>query len=310
MSRHMRRRQRGQAVVETALGILVFVSILVWGIHFAEISYLAPKVHEAAASALWDTTAEQMHVHPNNYSKRSKAIKNAGNLAEKQYANFDGRTKGKKKNNLSLVFTGAGDLEVRCNQVGLGDTTQNNFTAFTGEGGMACYAMANFKAINFPKRFLDQGKGKLFKERNYPLALNWMRFCSFGRANGGSCSQSRIGMLLDDWGLASGPNESADCTLDACTNQPFHDLVQNVYGQAYAGGGAGKAMATSIVGAAPGGSESKFWFSYLKGPDPGMTGGDSDPADWATNVVENTHFSIFQNRPQEGRFLGIKDAIK
>ncbi|MFL5348473.1 MAG: hypothetical protein ACJ8AT_27060 [Hyalangium sp.] len=307
----MRPAPRGQAVVEAALGILVFVSILVWGIHLAEMGYLAPKVHEAAASAMWDTTAELMHKHPNDYSPRQKAIKNAGPNAEGLYAAFDGRTNGKKSGSISLVFTGAGNLKVNCSQEDIGDTTQNNLTAYGGgEGGMGCYASAQFEAINFPKRFVDKGPEGFFKTANYPPSLNKLTFCSIGRAENGNCNKSKIVMMLDDWGLSGAANENADCLLQGCTNQPFHDLVEKVYDQAYGGGGAGRAMATAIVGAAPGGDEGKFWMSYDKGPDPGMSGGDSDPANWITNVVNGSRNPAFQTRPNPNRFLGIKDVIK
>src|SRR5512140_3083538 len=182
MNRHMRSAQRGQAVVEAALGILVFVSILVWGIPLAEMGYLAPKVHEAAASAMWDTTAELMHKHPNDSTPRKQAIKNAGSKAEGQYAAFDGRTNGKKSGNISLVFTGAGDLKVDCSEENIGDTTQAHLKAYPGgEGGMGCYASAHFEAINFPKRFVDQGPEGFFKTANYPPSLNRLTFCSIGR---------------------------------------------------------------------------------------------------------------------------------
>lgn len=311
MNRHMRPAQRGQAVVETALGILVFVSILVWGIHLAEMGYLAPKVHEAAASAMWDTTAELMHRHPNDYSPRAQAIQQAGPNAESLYGAFDGRTNGKKSGNISLVFTGAGDLKVNCSQENIGNTTQNNLQAYPGgEGGMGCYASAQFEAIKFPKHFVDQGPEGFFKTANYPPSLNKLTFCSIGRAEGGNCDKSKIVMMMDDWGLSGATNESADCLLQSCQNTPFHDLVQKVYKQAYGGGSAGRAMATAIVGAAPGGPEDKFWMSYDKSPDPGMAGGDQDPANWITNVVNGSRNPAFQPRPQSARFLGIKDAIK
>jgi len=311
MNRHMQRAQKGAAAVETALGILVFVSILVWAIHFAEMAYLAPKVHEAAASALWDTTGELMHRLPTDYRPRRQAIRDAGPKAEGQYSAFDGRMNGKRGGRISLVFTGAGDLRVRCNQENVGDTTQNNFTAYPGgEGGMGCWASAQFKVINFPKSFLDRGDGKMFKEENYPPELNELTFCSFGRANGNSCQQSKIAIMLDDWGLSGAQNENADAQLESGgPNTPFHDLVENVYNQAYPGG-AGRAFAQRIVGSAPGGDEGKFWFSYMKSDDPGMTGGDQDPDDWITNVVDGSRNPKYQTRPDEGRFLGIKDVIK
>ncbi|MBS1150350.1 MAG: putative pilus biosis operon protein, partial [Myxococcaceae bacterium] len=55
---------RGQAIVESVLGILVFISVLMFGLHFADVTFTQMKVTEAAQSAVWDSTAGQMHILP------------------------------------------------------------------------------------------------------------------------------------------------------------------------------------------------------------------------------------------------------
>src|SRR5207249_4993558 len=65
--RSPRRRARlvaGQAAAEAAIGMLVFVTVLMFGLHFAEVGYLTVKIQEAANGALWDTTAKKMHDIP------------------------------------------------------------------------------------------------------------------------------------------------------------------------------------------------------------------------------------------------------
>ena len=54
-------RARGQAALEMALGSLVFITLLLFGIHFGEVGVLTLRVQQAATSALWDTTGMRMH---------------------------------------------------------------------------------------------------------------------------------------------------------------------------------------------------------------------------------------------------------
>ena len=50
----------GQATVELALGLLVFVTVLLFGIHFAEVGWLSLKVQEAGAWAMWEAAGANM----------------------------------------------------------------------------------------------------------------------------------------------------------------------------------------------------------------------------------------------------------
>ena len=54
-------RDRGQAVLEMSLGALLFVTVLLFGIHYAEVTFTQMKVTEAASSTMWDVTAGKMH---------------------------------------------------------------------------------------------------------------------------------------------------------------------------------------------------------------------------------------------------------
>jgi hypothetical protein len=303
MRPHDMRSRRGQAMVETVLGLLVFISILVWGIHLAEIGYLAPKVHEAAAGAIWDTTAKLMHRHPNNYGPRSQAISSAGGDATGRYSNFDGRSSaggGAPK----LVFTEAGNLQVQCQagNVGSINTSQARLQPYqAGEGGMSCTASAELRVLDrFPKDFVNEANSGFFKQKNYP-SISGIPVCAIGLPSGGACGSGKIAMLLDDWGLSGAQNENADCPLQGCQNTGFKQLVHPMYTQLGGEGpAAGRAMAMAVVNMAPGDDlESRFRLSYMKGPDSGMTGGDSDPADWMTNVRTGSRHSAYADRQEK-----------
>ena len=109
-----RRGPRGQALAETVLGLLVFVTILMFGIHFAEVGYLSLKVQEASTSALWDSTGAKMHELPGTFNGQAAAIKAAGGNATNRYKDFDGRSSQKGSSAPVQVFTSAGGLKVEC----------------------------------------------------------------------------------------------------------------------------------------------------------------------------------------------------
>jgi hypothetical protein len=308
MRTHDKRSHRGQAMVETVLGLLVFISILVWGIHLAEIGYLMPKVHEAAAGALWDTTAKLMHRHPNDYSPRSSAISSAGGEATSRYSGFDGRTSQGSGTDPKLVFTEARNLQVQCQQDDVGGIRTDDRARLTpyggGEGGMSCTATAEIRVLDrFPKDFVNEANSGFFKEKNYP-SISGIPVCAIGLPSGGACGSGKIAMLLDDWGLSGGPNESADCPLQGCTNTGFKELVHAMYKKMGGEGpAAGKAFAMAVVQRGPGDDlESRFRLSYMKGPDSGMTGGDSDPTNWMTNVRTGSRHSKYADR--QNKWLG------
>lgn len=219
----MRRRQgraRGQALVETALGLLVFVTILVFAIHFSEIGFISLKVQEAATSALWDSTGGKMHTMPGPTSPigtfdSGPAVAAASADAQDRYQDFDGRLSKVGATSIYETFTQASGMTVSCR-----DANAPSFPGFLGtlmilgvlrdNNGVSCSANATVDAYNFPSSFVDTGSGALFKKANrgYTAPLT---ICAVGRASGGSC-RGAYSMLLDDWGFNTGM-ETQICPL-------------------------------------------------------------------------------------------------
>ncbi|XXF78534.1 pilus assembly protein [Myxococcaceae bacterium GXIMD 01537] len=255
-----RRGARGQALVELVLGVIVFVTVLMFCIHFAEIGFLSVKVTEAQYSAIFDATGHKLHRWPNNADLAKSAASKAGSDAQSRYQDFDSRTRASGKS-LSQVFTRASDMRVQCQTGGGGKGPkyeQGSVTngAYSDNGGINCQASARLTAFDLPERFMDQGD--LFATQHYkPRPI---RVCGIGRAN---CS-ARLAMLLDDWGL-SGAQESKNCTMSmdspGCQNQPFFDMAEKVYkNNGGSMGMMGTAFAVRIVGMSPV-NESQFWMS-------------------------------------------------
>ncbi|MBN9681882.1 MULTISPECIES: pilus assembly protein [unclassified Corallococcus] len=238
MHRHLRRHRRqarGQSIVEAALGVTLFVTILVFGIHFAEVGFLSLKVQEAAVSALWNGTHGEMHDIPLDYGSAHDSMRQAGEDAQARYADFNGLSSVNRGDTITQVFTRGSDLRVNCRRNGGLDWDGPVLTRlmYRDEGGTACTSQANLSSWNIPTRFLDQNSETgLYKEQHQDPTHANIQVCGIGRAVGGTCRGS-FSMLVDDWGL-SNEIESSKCVLFQdmalpCTNGPFYAATKGVY---------------------------------------------------------------------------------
>ncbi len=271
-----RRGERGQALVETALGGLVFVTVVLFGIHFAEVGFLSLKVEEAANSALFDSTAAKMHdTFSQNFSLSSGVIGAAGSVATQRYADWDGRASQiGGPSNVTQALTRGTPLDVSCQlaQTGLPwlSPRATGAAAFNpaypggpiGASGMLCHAGTQLSPFRIPTSFLENEPFRAQHVTRLSIPI-----CSGRRAVNGSCAGD-YGILLDDWGF-SGANEGQECALapnggGGCANQGFYDMVRDVFVANGAGqGGAGSALAAHVTQG--GGSpinENHFYMSF------------------------------------------------
>ncbi len=263
------RRTRGQALVELAIGLLVFITVLIFGIHFAEVGYISVKVTEASHSALLDSTGKRLHQWPGNTGPSSNSIVRSGLDADARYRDFDSRSLSTGSTSPTQVFTRARNLQVRCQPNGGPGWDPSPFTsaAYSDNGGMTCTSDAQVTAFQLPRRFMENDGGGFFKKQHYePTPI---RVCALGRAGGGGCA-GELTSMLDDWGL-SGPAESRLCLLipdfpGPCANTAYWRMAGSVFLYSGAGMGvSGSQMAQEIVGAMPFpfffGAENAFWLS-------------------------------------------------
>ncbi|HZI03175.1 MAG TPA: TadE family protein [Archangium sp.] len=245
--RAARRVPRGQSTAELALCLLVFVTVVMFGIHFAEVGYLSLKVHEAAVSPLWDSTAFRVHRMRENretigdFSAFPAIAPRVMANARERYRDFDGRssTRG-PRTQVTQVFTRVKDMQVRCAQdeevefdlprsrrpalrsplpgswghyppgQDVGEPTDSVLDGiYENVGGISCAAEAHLEGLpTLPTRFME-GEGGFFGEKHAtPLK---MKACAAGRAVGGDC-KGRYGILLGDFGF-SDPEVSGHCPL-------------------------------------------------------------------------------------------------
>ncbi|GEM_PF-1552156 len=261
---------RGQAVTELALLLLVFVTVLVFGIHFAEVHALAMRSQEAAQAALFDTSAMKMHdTSTGNWDlAKNVAIATAAQATEENYADREGRHAAGSKKSADWVFTRAGEIEIDCRNepgIGLSPVKPLDKSLPVGDTAIGCNAGLVVKGLRIPGSFADKPNG-FFKKSHFD-ALDYA-LCAAGTGHG---CDGRFVMLLDDWGYA-GPKEMPDCPLQVegggeCANRGYWHMVKLAYERQIeleAGGmrGPGSALARATVGTSPI-DENHFYLSYV-----------------------------------------------
>ncbi len=262
------RAARGQALVEAALGMMVFVTILVFGIYFAEVGALTLKVQEAANFALWDATGRVLHDPEDREWGRRGVVVAVEAEAGGRYADFDGRERmGGTGMPLQQAIARAQPIQVQC-RVGLPtdvphlapDPAQEAALALAmdvGMQGMSCTASSSIRGARIG-RFMETS----FQEVHNRAAAAFT-VCAAGRASGGRCTGS-FALMLDDWGL-SGVQEGQSCPLsidsgDVCANRDYYLWAERVFRENGGGGGAGSALA-GLVGA-DSVNEDQFFMSF------------------------------------------------
>lgn len=282
-SKARRRRQRGQAMLETALGSILFIIIVVGGIHFAELGMLSVKATEASSAAIWDATARRVH----HYDPGDGELKtDTGEVADaaqerirQQYQDFDGR---ESSSGLSpqLVFTRGSNLQVTCtpiqgdlmNDLGRLDLHNAVRGVFGNDdhGGVRCRAVATASLIpgRAPVNYLEGEGGWLAGPLLNQTAIE---FCGTGRAWNGNCNDGTP-ILLGDWGLADTRNrEHEECDLydrAGCDNPGYYKAAERIFNDIGIPSGAGSALARAVVGRSPI-DEGEFWFAF-KGNESGF----------------------------------------
>ena len=272
------RALRGQATVELALGSIVFVGVLMIGIHLAEYAQLSLKVQDAQTYAMWDASGRRVQsrglggdttLQP--FRRTLDTVTGSGARAGQRFADFDGLDSSSNGNVIIRALTKGSGVKVACEQE---DSLrfQASPTArpvLFEQGGLRCTSSAEIRAINIPTSFLQRDEGGFFKERiarQTPIPV-----CGMGLPVNGQCKGS-LALLTNDWGLA---NEETDECKNGCDISAYRGQVQRLFA---GGGGAGAAFAAQFAGAPPTDANA-FQFSY-SGVESGMTdyvGGEGTP---------------------------------
>lgn len=261
------RARRGQGTVELALGTLLFVTILLAGIQFAEIGFLSLKVQEAANFAVWHATTKRVHKAGDpSYSGQvlGGVLSEAGERATSRYQDFQAHDSGGNGVSTTQVLIKGSALNVTCAPASglifeIDDAGGWKMPATIldplysiNAGGISCRATASLSSLRNPDKFAQRdGKGGFFTELNNKMS-DALTVCSTGRASGGNCAGT-YPILLGDWGLlgmAEGARIEHNQEND---NRVYFGVTRSAY-EAVGGEGSGGAVqfANTFAGGTPG----------------------------------------------------------
>lgn len=246
------RNPRGQAAVEFALCTLIFVTVLVFGIHFAELGVFKLRVQQAAHSALFDATGARYHNFGGGDPEfttphlAEKGGKTAEERAELRYKNFDGLGAG-GAGTVTQLFTRASGLNVVCGSDNVArfplgapqfNEIRQSYRHPAGGDALSCNARGVIATVNISRDFAERGEGSGFfsQEHATDRMINGITVCGFGRRIGGACA-GRVPIAVDDWGLSgSNPNFGEEfsqcgrnCNGGSAGNQAFKRSVGRTY---------------------------------------------------------------------------------
>ena len=273
------RLARGQATLELAIGSIVFVGVLLIGVHMAEYAQLSLKVQDAQTYAIWDAAGRRVqsralsgNTDVNPFRRTLDTVTGVAPNAQRRFKDFDGLSSSNNGAVIARALTQGSGVEVRCEEERslLFRPSPAAAGVMRTEGGLNCVAEAKVKAINIPKRFLQNDNGGFFEHRivrSAPIPV-----CGMGLPVNGNCRGS-LAILTNDWGLAN--EETDECKL-SCSSSAYRGMISRMFG---GGGGAGAAFASRFAGSAPT-SASEYHFSY-SGVESGMTdfvGGEGTPS--------------------------------
>lgn len=270
---------RGQATLELALGSIVFVGVLLIGIHMAEYAQLSLKVQEAQTAAVWEATARRVQerkvagsTNTGPFARTLDVTSGVASSTQQRFADFDGLSASNGGNVVGRALTEGSGVKVTCVEdptlhfEGKGPAAN---TVLLDKGGLRCRASGEIRAINIPRAFLQRESGGFFDKkiaREQPSAV-----CGMGLPIDGEC-RGELAVLTNDWGLVG--DETTECK-NACKVSHYRGMIEKVWA---GGGSAGRAFAETFAGTPPT-DANEFHFSY-SGVESGMedfVGGEGAP---------------------------------
>ena len=286
-------RRRGQAVVELALGLLVFTTVLLFGIHFAEMGWMGAKLHEANAAAVWDSTAYRSYQFGQWYDASRVAV-NRANANATRYQDWDGRASA-VGSAPRLAMTLAEPLNTRCARpVGLGYGLDPYAPRFGEPGGIACSSSADLTPFRIPSSFVEGARSGFSAARH--VSRGRYGLCGTGALTFGRCGT--LSVLLGDDALNHG-RDALECglTLDSpvpCRgNTAFYAVTYDTWNRSmqltagWPGGWTGRpeAFADDIAPGLPSGRITGFYLSF-RGEESAFYERVNNGGSWQTNPMD------------------------
>lgn len=289
------RAPRGQATTELALGALVFVVVLLFGIYFGEVPVMMLKVKEAANFSATHATGQRTHLFSRAAIGSGDTFRpfdpaKVGADTRDRYADLDGMS-DRTGSSFAQVMTSADRVTVNCRadrrlsfpvrqvprskratvpggQAAYDAAFNTLRNRYLDRGGVACSVSADATPFRLPSSFVDVGSGKMSEEK---LSRRTFKLCGTGRPTGNTCRGDLL-VLTGDWGFdgptASGINGDAESVQDGpVRNDAYAEFVEKLYeANGDSQGAAGRKLLRVVAGVKPSDpeylDESRFNLSF------------------------------------------------
>lgn len=247
--RRRRARRNGQSTVELALGSLVFVTLLLFGVHFGELAVAMLKVKESAHFAAFDVAAHRTDDFDNAEIASGQTFNSfdpppIGNRAKTRYRDLDGMSDRSgagwtqaltRVDSFNLTCRTDQTLKFRVNFVG-GNQRSELLTAlgwlrnrYRNEGGASCRAEAKVNAFRIPTGFAEGGNG-MFQAAHRELIS--IPVCGAGFAKNGNCPGD-LEILTGDWAMdgtqASTGDDVPATEQSRVNNAAYKNFVEKIF---------------------------------------------------------------------------------
>ncbi|MBX7100067.1 MAG: hypothetical protein K1X89_20300 [Myxococcaceae bacterium] len=212
---------RGQATVELALGSLVFVTLLLFGLFFAELPVVALKLKEATRFAAFEAAQGRHHqlslanVNAGSASLGDDPLRRAEVEARRRYRDFDGE-RTTSSGTLSLTVTSATGFQLDCErdpaldfgvQGATGAASRHLQRLYGAGGGARCQASALVSPLRIGE-FAERGTEGFFGAAQWASRYQKLRVCGAGSARDNDCGGRGLAVLGGDWAF-DGPSGSS-----------------------------------------------------------------------------------------------------
>jgi hypothetical protein len=289
-------------MAELVIGLIVFVTVLMFGLHFAELSHLSLKVHEATAAAAWDSTAHRVE-RPGVNGTDGWAWYDVGRIAAPQtmadtnerYRDWDGRQSVSGTTGPVQLYTQANALTTTCTpntdpRNGFLVSATANAPAYGEPGALSCMTQGGVRTINIPARFLEDANNGFFSAAH--LTRTNFTLCGMGRPVAGNNCGGSLNILLGDHGLTMGEGEENECRVltddipgQRCANKAFYSLAHEAWDRSMGWTGAPERFAERVTGSAPRQRVTGFYLSF-RGEEEDRTFGERHERLWQTTPMD------------------------
>jgi len=214
MRQHLR-DQMGGSMTEFAVGTLVLVPVVLYGIWFSDAMHFAVVAEEASIEPAFDSTAHLIHAYEGGSASSrlsGAASSSSSNVSSELSSSFDSFDKNANTYSSSVVAHPS-NLQVTCKASGGSGQSPGGTPAISNAGAsllptntwVTCNSSVEIDTVGVPTQFMqDHAHADLFPANRRTFKLCGAGPGITGCGSGSGSNNIGFSIMLDDWGLDDG----------------------------------------------------------------------------------------------------------